>query len=234
MPDAFIYQAALLCEECAAVVRRDWHAANPTADMPEDSDAFPSGPHADGGGEADTPQHCDHCHLFLGNPLTDDGRRYVIEALARANGNAAVLAEWRDFYGCEWSLDGVDLDRFVDAYIECALWSSTHCNEEGDDCVTLDETEGDLSDQARAAMETDCRDFLASDRVLELVLLAMDADPKFTISSAGHDFWLTRVGHGAGFWDRGLGWIGDGLTKAAKSAGSRDLYLGDDGDIYQA
>ena len=29
----------------------------------------------------------------------------------------------------------------------------------------------------------------------------------------GHDFWLTRNGHGAGFWDRGLGEIGDKLSK---------------------
>ncbi len=49
---------------------------------------------------------------------------------------------------------------------------------------------------------------------------------------AGHDFWLTRCGHGAGFWDRGLGEIGDRLTDAAHAAGNVDLYLGDDGKIY--
>ena len=29
----------------------------------------------------------------------------------------------------------------------------------------------------------------------------------------GHDFWLTRQGHGAGFWDRELGEVGDKLSK---------------------
>jgi hypothetical protein len=52
---------------------------------------------------------------------------------------------------------------------------------------------------------------------------------------AGHDFWLTRCGHGAGFWD------GDWpepqatiLDEAAKRFGNVDLYVGDDGAIYHA
>ena len=48
----------------------------------------------------------------------------------------------------------------------------------------------------------------------------------------GHDFWLTRNRHGAGFWDRGLGDVGDRLTKAAHAFGESDLYVGDDGNLY--
>lgn len=48
----------------------------------------------------------------------------------------------------------------------------------------------------------------------------------------GHDFILTRNGHGAGFWDRGLGALGDVLTEWAKSFGSVNLYVGDDGNLY--
>lgn len=237
MPDAFIYQAALLCETCAEQTLADLAEKHGQNYQFGDSDRWPSGPHADGGGEADTPQHCDHCNVFLGNPLTDDGRRYVIEALARGTGKADVLAEWRDFYGCEWSLDGVDVDRFVDAYIECACWAESHSDEEGNNPVPFDQLDADLSQTALDAMARDCRDFLETDQVLELVILATDhksADrPDYDIARAGHDLWLTRNGHGAGFWDCGLGWIGDGLTKAAKSAGSRELYLGADGDIHQ-
>lgn len=36
----------------------------------------------------------------------------------------------------------------------------------------------------------------------------------------GQDFYLTRNGHGAGFWDRGYGEIGRQLTEAAKIYGS--------------
>lgn len=49
---------------------------------------------------------------------------------------------------------------------------------------------------------------------------------------AGHDFWFTRNGHGVGFWDRGLGSLGEALTKISKKYGESDLYLGDDGKIY--
>ena len=46
----------------------------------------------------------------------------------------------------------------------------------------------------------------------------------FDARTAGFDFWLTRARHGAGFWDRGLGAVGDKLTKAAHVYGSVDLY----------
>ena len=36
----------------------------------------------------------------------------------------------------------------------------------------------------------------------------------------GGDFYLTRNGHGAGFWDRGYGDVGKQLTEAAKVYGS--------------
>ena len=39
---------------------------------------------ANGGGESDTPQHCDDCDVFLENPLTDDGNEYVRELYAEA------------------------------------------------------------------------------------------------------------------------------------------------------
>lgn len=46
---------------------------------------------------------------------------------------------------------------------------------------------------------------------------------------AGHDFWLTRCGHGVGFWDCPEGKT---LTAASKTYGTIDLYLGNDGQIY--
>jgi hypothetical protein len=46
------------------------------------------------------------------------------------------------------------------------------------------------------------------------------------------DFVLTRNGHGAGFWDRGLGKDGDTLTRLSKAYGTVGLMRGDDGKIY--
>lgn len=45
----------------------------------------------------------------------------------------------------------------------------------------------------------------------------------------GHDFWLTRNGHGCGFWPEPAA---TRLTKASKAFGEVNLYVGDDGLIY--
>lgn len=68
----------IVCQDCAS---------------PDDE-----GPFADGGGEADTPQHCAYCGVYLGNPWTQDCVDYVAEALAEwpARGRVEVLRQWRD------------------------------------------------------------------------------------------------------------------------------------------
>ena len=48
----------------------------------------------------------------------------------------------------------------------------------------------------------------------------------------GHDLWLTRNGHGAGFWDKGLGAQGDSLTAICEALGQVDSYVADDGFLY--
>jgi NAD/NADP transhydrogenase alpha subunit len=73
-------------------------------------------------------------------------------------------------------------------------------------------------------MTEDCQQFQADNAEL----LAQVG----TIKQHGHDFWLTRNGHGAGFWDRGYGEIGRKLTDAAHAWGSSDIYIGDDGKLY--
>lgn len=97
----FMFQAALWCEACA----RPAHV-NESDESSYDSDEWPKGPYADGGGEADTPQHCDGCGLFLENPLTADGLAYVAERLAEfrelhgaAEPLTETLADWSAFYG---------------------------------------------------------------------------------------------------------------------------------------
>lgn len=126
------------------------------------------------------------------------------------------------------------LDAFTTAYIVCALWSSSD-----DEDDPLDSNYG-IADIAPGAMEqivADCAAFQKDNAEMlakAYELYAPHADAPRKESSGGHDFWLTRNGHGAGFWDRGLGEIGDALTKAAHKAGEVDLYVGDDGLIYEA
>ena len=63
----------------------------------------------------------------------------------------------------------------------------------------------------------------------------------YSMARAGHDFWLTRCGHGAGFWDRKeLAFrlsgdkeeVGERLSAVACWFGNVDSCLGDDGQVY--
>ena len=111
-------------------------------------------------------------------------------------------------------------NEMLNAYIECALWSSTD-----DDGEPLDGLGLDVSDDCRKRMEVECNSFL---ELLERV--EVDAS-ELDDTQMGHDFWLSRNGHGAGFWDRGLGEIGDTLHKWAKSFGTCDLYVSDNNEV---
>jgi hypothetical protein len=114
------------------------------------------------------------------------------------------------------------LDDVLTAYVKCALWSSTDDDGEPlDGLYTVD----DIAPEALADMRTDVADFVSSN--------AADLDG-IDDGQIGRDFWLTRCGHGAGFWDRGLGDVGDRLTASAKPYGESDLYIGDDGRVYVA
>lgn len=76
--DAYIYQADIYCKDCANEIRK-------IKSLGENSEDYPQGPFPDGGGEADSPQHCGDCGLFLENPLTEDGQDYVKEEVGRLN-----------------------------------------------------------------------------------------------------------------------------------------------------
>lgn len=98
------------------------------------------------------------------------------------------------------------VDKVVDAYIECGLWA---------DAEDADISEVDSLDIAR--IREDCIDFCAAANAGSLLA-------GLSPEQVGHDFYLTRCGHGAGFWDRGLGEQGDKLTDLAESFGSDDTF----------
>lgn len=123
------------------------------------------------------------------------------------------------------------MDKFTQAYIECALWSSTDDND-----APLDENyfPTDLSEQALARIKEDCTAFQRDNAELlgQAYQLYNHSSEWSHEEQAGHDFWLTRNRHGAGFWDRGLGEIGRKLTDAAHAYGECYIYVGDDGKLY--
>ncbi len=82
-----------------------------------------------------------------------------------------------------------------------------------------------------AKIATDCEDFLR--KAVNAGLL--DPCDEHEMSQAGHDFWLTRNGHGVGFWESGRGWKkkqGKELTDLSKTYPETNLYRGDDGQFY--
>ena len=110
------------------------------------------------------------------------------------------------------------ITNLVRQYLETAIWSST--DEDGsplDDQFSVD----DFAPEAIQQAEKDCHCFITHNDVGDL-----------DDGAVGHDFWLTRNHHGAGFWDRGLGALGDRLTKEAHVYGSCDVYVGDDGKLH--
>jgi len=103
--------------------------------------------------------------------------------------------------------------QFYMGYIEAMFWTEEH--ELGD---------AEMSDETLKSVRKDCDDFLEKFGHL----LPQDRD----MDQHGHDYWLTRNGHGAGFWDRGYGPVGDTLSKHAQERGEVHVYVGDDGDVY--
>ena len=115
--------------------------------------------------------------------------------------------------------------QFVVAYMECALWAPVN------DTAPESHDVSDLAPEARLAMIRDCRDFYRGQSIL---LRDTIERSNAAWELHGHDFWLTRNRCGAGFWDRGYGSAGEALSAAARVCGRRDLYVGDDGKVYQS
>ena len=119
---------------------------------------------------------------------------------------------------------------FIDAYIETMLWAETDMDT--DEPLEANFGVDDISPEAMEHITKDCTDFYESFNSL------WDDD-----EGAGHDFWLTRNGHGAGFWDGdyeeegelegvAIPDVGDFLTEKCKELRGVDVYIGDDGKIY--
>jgi hypothetical protein len=112
-----------------------------------------------------------------------------------------------------------DLDIFINATIEALYFTDT--GEEGQP-----NSDAELAPETMERLKADCTSFWhRMNYYLE--------PANQTASQAGHDFWLTRNGHGAGFWDGE--WpkpYDDMLTKLAEAYGVFETYTGDDGLIY--
>lgn len=121
----------------------------------------------------------------------------------------------------------------LEDYVACALWSSS-CNgtAEHDGCLGEDCDKGlydlgftidDLESDTLEAMTQDLAAFTAD---------LSPEDIEQLTNGIGDDFWLTRNGHGAGFWDRGYPHeLGRRVSDAARAYGACYLWVSE-GKVY--
>lgn len=172
-------------------------------------------------------------HLVKGKPFTPDKDRFVSD---HHRGLATLDPRQRKYNprldGPRVQRDSVATDRipfhklddFTLAYLEAALWTEDERLEEElphENGASFD----DFSNKFLKDAYDECRKFQVK----------FDEYIGNNETQAGHDFWLTRNRHGAGFSDRS-DLYGDEETeemiKAAHDAGEVDLYVGEDGLIY--
>lgn len=124
------------------------------------------------------------------------------------------------------------LDEFTTAYLAAAEWLLPEPQSDDSEGPSTDDATGWAPEDLESA-RTDCAAFQADNAASLALAYDLDADGLvYTPERAGHDLWLTRNGHGVGFWDRGLGEVGDRLTEAAEALGNCDAYVGDDWLLY--
>lgn len=100
----------------------------------------------------------------------------------------------------------------LDLYIETALWSSsTYEGTPLDSVATIDDLDKDFLEQCQKDLD------LFYEQALHLF-----TEEELETGHIEHDFWLTRCGHGAGFWD-GDYEKGDELSEIARQFGGVDL-----------
>jgi len=165
----------------------------------------------------------------VGESIIGDDAEVFVRATDADSAKVAIL----DLLpGATFTLSGaVDLETFLAAYVECALWSSNdNADESGGEPLDANYSSDDIAPATLASMRSDCEAFIAANQA-DLVACGLSA------ARAGHNYWLNRNGHGAGFWDEVSGGhplrdTFNRLSAASKADGTVDLYLGDDGKIY--
>lgn len=114
------------------------------------------------------------------------------------------------------------LDEFTRAYIEAALWSSSDTRPGEEEPRPLDDglSVDDFAQETLDAMIADCAKFQADNATDISTGSVRGSNGDYSdVERAGHDFWLTRAGHGCGFWD------GDWPHECVRSVrGTRSLH----------
>lgn len=131
-----------------------------------------------------------------------------------------------------------DSDDFTKGYLEAAFWTST--DDEGN-YLESGYNWSDLSPQSVNIIKGECDRFQDENRGDLHKYIDANFYPPNNEGHAGHNFWLDRNRHGAGFSDdvnmvpggnKELNAVCERLKKAAQNFGEQNLVVGDDGKIY--
>jgi hypothetical protein len=132
-------------------------------------------------------------------------------------------------------IKGIEIDAMVQGYLATELWAGTVMSIEDPDIDQsdidwenesphLDNLGYDIECFSAKALQTakdECDAFyMANEHLLD----------GCDLETVGHDFMLTRNGHGAGFWD-GDYEHGDELTNASKPYGETYIYVDAKGEV---
>ncbi len=135
-----------------------------------------------------------------------------------------------------------ELEQFIQGYVTCALWAT---NDESDERggVPMDRNYSaqDVAVDSLATASAECEKFMARFTPEQWAEYAENREVRngdgSIMEHAGHDFFLTRCGHGTGFWDRGLpeplcdafckvcGEFGEVYPYVVEIAGMKQIYL---------
>ena len=112
----YAYNADIYCDDCGDEIKAELDAAG--CEDEGDTDGYPQ---YFGDSEADCPQHCAGCHVFLENSLTSDGYEYVRETvqsdIRSGRDDSIAVTEWASFYGIDVDYGSEffdDADNFVE------------------------------------------------------------------------------------------------------------------------
>ena len=133
----------------------------------------------------------------------------------------------------------LDIKKIMDSYLECAIWTEEErLKEEKEENLSVYGKDSELRDMI-PEIDLNIHNFSDNSKIKayqdikKFLEYAGDSVDGISEEQLGHDIWLSRNGHGSGFFDRGYDKeIETKLMDSARKMGGCDLYLGDDGVLY--
>ena len=129
----------------------------------------------------------------------------------------------------------IDIEAVVQAYAEAALFTGMdESDDNGGEPLDQNYSVEDITEESLENMHKDVREFVRENRETIESALSNPHYPKLDESQLGHDYWMTRNGHGVGFWETPEDWPeveGQALYEACKHTEAY-LFVGDDGKLH--